>query len=372
MFPWRLLAFPVNLYVGLLFTLAVVATVTAPKLWPALPTFNLRRHGLLSLSLSTVAVIVMGLVPQDGAPAPLALRAMTSSWLLILPLAYLTFTLGVATVLFALRLRHRAQLINNLALFILHLGIYLTLLMGPLSSADRLRLKMTCQEGQAEWRATDPEGPTLMNIVELPLAVQLERFVLDEYPPKLLLTDSAGNNLCQPYPLIAGGSTTMGGFAVTVDELMPSAALTVVDSAGAHFAEFHSRGATWAAKVAAVSTGEACCGYVSCGNAYMPPVTMPLPGGRSLRMAQPEPKRFCSLLTVYQKGGPTIRDSVEVNHPLDVGPWTLYQVGYDRNAGRWSDITELELVHDPGHPFVYCALALVALGFVILLVGKVR
>ena len=40
--------------------------------------------------------------------------------------------------------------------------------------------------GNAEWRATDDKG----KLIELPLAIELKDFTIDEYPPKLMLIDN--------------------------------------------------------------------------------------------------------------------------------------------------------------------------------------
>ena len=48
------------------------------------------------------------------------------------------------------------------------------------------RLKMTTRMGNAEWRATDDKG----QLIELPLAIELKDFTIDEYPPKLMLIDN--------------------------------------------------------------------------------------------------------------------------------------------------------------------------------------
>lgn len=45
---------------------------------------------------------------------------------------------------------------------------------------------MTTRMGSAEWRATDDKG----QLIELPLAIELKDFTIDEYPPKLMLIDN--------------------------------------------------------------------------------------------------------------------------------------------------------------------------------------
>lgn len=56
-----------------------------------------------------------------------------------------------------------------------------------LGSADMKRLTMNTRVGQAEWRATDTNG----QLTELPLAIELKNFSIEEYPPKLMLIDNA-------------------------------------------------------------------------------------------------------------------------------------------------------------------------------------
>ena len=51
---------------------------------------------------------------------------------------------------------------------------------GTLGSADMLRVKMFCEKGQVEWRGLD----TFSAVHHLPVAIQLEKFTIDEYPPK--------------------------------------------------------------------------------------------------------------------------------------------------------------------------------------------
>jgi hypothetical protein len=48
------------------------------------------------------------------------------------------------------------------------------------------RLRMTTKTGQAEWRALDEN----QKMRELPLAIELQDFTIDEYPPKLMLINN--------------------------------------------------------------------------------------------------------------------------------------------------------------------------------------
>ena len=84
----------------------------------------------------------------------------------------------------------RRQVIPSL---VCHAGLFIFIVCGTLGSADMQKLKMYCEEGKPEWRALDAYN----NVVELPLAIQLNRFTIDEYPPKLMVV-SMTTGLPQP------------------------------------------------------------------------------------------------------------------------------------------------------------------------------
>lgn len=78
--------------------------------------------------------------------------------------------------------------------------------------------------------------------------------------------------------------------------------------------------------------------------------------------ARPEPKRFASEVEITLADGRTVWGITEVNHPLSVGGWMIYQNGYDRQAGVQSKYSVLELVHDPWLGAVYAGFAMIAAG----------
>ena len=48
------------------------------------------------------------------------------------------------------------------------------------------RYTMSVKEGSVEWRGTDQLG----QVHELPIAIQLDTFMIEEYPPKLVIIDN--------------------------------------------------------------------------------------------------------------------------------------------------------------------------------------
>ena len=82
------------------------------------------------------------------------------------------------------------------------------------------------------------------------------------------------------------------------------------------------------------------------------------------------PKRFASDVVVTSKSGKEIPGVIEVNKPMEVDGWKMYQYGYDEEAGTESTVSILQLVKDPWLPFVYAGIFMMLAGaFLMMIVG---
>ena len=75
------------------------------------------------------------------------------------------------------------------------------------------------------------------------------------------------------------------------------------------------------------------------------------------------PKRFASAIKVVEKSGLETEATIDVNKPIEVQGWKIYQYGYDTSMGAQSKMSILELVSDPWLPLVYA-------GFYMMLAGS--
>ena len=80
------------------------------------------------------------------------------------------------------------------------------------------------------------------------------------------------------------------------------------------------------------------------------------------------PKRFASDIQILTKTGKNIHTTVEVNKPVEVDGWKIYQYGYDTQMGAMSQTSILELVSDPWLPLVYTGIYMMLGGAVCLFV----
>jgi len=76
------------------------------------------------------------------------------------------------------------------------------------------------------------------------------------------------------------------------------------------------------------------------------------------------PRRFASDIQILTQTGKNIRTTVEVNKPVEVDGWKIYQYGYDTQMGAMSQTSILELVSDPWLPLVYTGIYMMLAGAV--------
>jgi hypothetical protein len=111
----------------------------------------------------------------------LGFRQLTNSWSFVLIFLYMLTVLLLTTLRKTLKYKT-----GNIGFLLNHAGLSIALWGAILGSGDLQRLHMVTQTGTPEWRATDSKG----NITELPLAIQLEKFSIEEYPPKVMVIDN--------------------------------------------------------------------------------------------------------------------------------------------------------------------------------------
>ena len=74
------------------------------------------------------------------------------------------------------------------------------------------------------------------------------------------------------------------------------------------------------------------------------------------------PKRFASEVTVHSRHGHKQDAVIEVNKPLKVDGWKIYQYDYDEQSGTDSTVSIFELVRDPWQPFVFTGILMMLAG----------
>ncbi|KGI61393.1 cytochrome c biogenesis protein ResB [Prevotella sp. S7 MS 2] len=377
---WALMAWPVNIFLVAIILMSIGVGYALRGRIYALRFMITPQAAVPAVAFAALLTVIMGLVkqlPPDHAPTdPLGFSRMLSSWPFILTYLWATLIVGLATVHQLIHFRRRA-----LPAIISHLGLFLVVVCGTLGSADMQRLKMYCMEGQPEWRAFDSHG----TMHELPLALQLNRFSIDEYPPKLVIVDNKNNMPLSKKPQtlliddkFQGG--TLGSWSIKVTQRFDEAAPRMVPSKDPHkapqytYKEWKSSGAECALHVEAVQskTGRKVEGWVTGGSYMYPAEVLRLNKHVSLATPPREPQRFASEVEVFTKQGKHLATTIEVNKPFSVAGWKIYQLSYDEQMGKWSNMSIFELVTDPWLPMVYIGIFLMLAGAILMFVFAQR
>ena len=398
---WGLFAWPANLITLILFVFLLIVAFLLRKRSYFCLFMSTMQAAIPAIAAAAILTLIMGVTKQvaEGKRPmdPVGLTKMLSFWPFILVYVWMTAIVGEVTINQIVRFSWR-----RFPTLVSHVGLFLILTCGTLGSADMLRVKMYCETGQPEWRGLD----AFNNVHQLPVAIQLEKFTIDEYPPKLMLIDKTGRPLPQDKPenlLVDNGMKSGQLLDCKIDILkridnavpvmlskmigkMPEGMMGNIrmDSLG--------QARNKDGYIASDASGSACAllvrvtrgvnangssdtnlikgqkqvvtGWITSGSYLFPYQALRLKNGRMLAMPNREPRRFASLVNIYTQSGQNIQTEIEVNKPFTIEGWKIYQLSYNEQMGKWSNLSVFELVTDPWLPVVYIGIFMLLIGAV--------
>ena len=228
---------------------------------------------------------------------------------------------------------------------------------------------MDCYETHTEWRARDANG----KMTELPLAIKLLNFEIEEFRPKLTIIDNKTGKMVienghQKFELLDRDALDLFQYHIEVDTFYTSSGRI-----GENYFAVNEPGSSPSAKVKVSNLTDKSVihGWICSGSYVMQPEAIKLNENHSLIMLPAEPKKFSSEVSIMTKDGKNLTTLIEVNRPFKINGWTIYQLGYNTEMGRWSDLSVLQLVRDPWLPAVYTGIFLMMAGAIFLFIfGK--
>lgn len=365
-------AFPINIIIGSLFTLGILFCYFFLRTKHIVRWLSSIRATIPALVVMLLLIVVMGLTPQFTAYEPdghlpqnflktLGWYRMTTSWSFIFLSFYMLAILGFAT----LRKTEKRNTWRQIGFYLNHTGLYIAFLCGILGSADMERVTMTVNEGDIEWRVRDYFG----NVKELPIAIELDTFKIEEYPPKLVIIDvQTGKMLPEGRPEIymfeqVGETIKLTDYQIEILEYLPHAAI-VNDSAFASAAPYYGEGAAPALKIRVSNErlSESVEGWISNGSYLFPYKVLYIDENTGVAMPVQEVKKYTSHIKVFTENGHSREATIEVNQPLKIDNWKIYQFSYDESKGKYSKTSIFELVYDPWLAAVYTGIFMLLAG----------
>jgi len=352
--------FPWNLIAGLVFLGLLILSFFLWQKHPVIKGLGSVKAALPAILGFTFLVLLMGFVKQDVEPKNvlaklIGLNHLIKTWPFILINLYLLILLGIVTMK-----RLTPFNLKNAGFFLNHFGLFLVLFSTALGSSDMQRLTMNCYENQTESRAVDGSG----RIVELPITIKLLNFNIDEFRPKVTIVNNKTGLIVQnkgkdQLEMIDLDSFSLSSYHIQIEQF-----LTTSEKVGDTYVAQNIPGSAPSAKVKVTNLTDRSefSGWVCSGSYSMQPEALKLNENHSLVMFPAEPRIFSSELNIQTKSGKNATTTIEVNKPFYIEGWTIYQMSYNTEMGRWSELSILELVRDPWLPVVYLGIFLMMAG----------
>ncbi len=323
------------------------------------------------LSVSVIGALlllglIMGLIQQvpsnTHSHSLLGFDAMTRSWAFVL--IYFLTLINLSCVVVR-RLLHFSW--KDYAFYLNHIGLLMMLMAAGLGASDMRRYVMYVEEGATEWRVFN-EGEEAL---ELPLAIKLNDFYMEEYIPKLAIIDkTTGESIPNDNPQMLQIDTikTVGniaGWEIKTEKYLHDA----IRNSDSTYHHIPMPGSCPAVLVTVSSADKKTIrtGWICCGNFAQLYMTMKLTDQLSLVMTRPEAKLYRSDIVVYTESEKAIPYLLEVNKPLKIDNWMIYQYGYDVDRGKASAWSSFELVYDPWLTWVFVGLWMFIAGSILLI-----
>lgn len=360
LFEW-----PFNLFVGVGLVGVLLGFHVAFRAHPWVQGLARIPASIAAMAGMTFLVMLMGLILQHDPEPPawverLNLHRITRSWPFAFGSVFFLVTLGFTTLKRLTPFKGR-----NIGFFLNHAGLWIVLAGGLLGAGDLKRIRIDVTQQDYVWFGRDQFG----RLANVPLAMQLQQFVREEFPPKLVLLHLNSNEVLLegPESLLEVGDRIegrVGEWNVRVLNYYTDA--YPMDS---RYEPVLLEGAAPAAHVQAWKAGSAdtLSGWISTGSFAIPGRLLPLEGEIGLALSIPPAKRYASEVHVLTRSGRDERHWIEVNAPVRIDGWTLYQFSYDEDMGKWSTTSVIEAIRDPWLPVVYFGIFMMVAGAVYLL-----
>jgi hypothetical protein len=317
-----------------------------------------------SIILYTFVVLLMGFIPQTDEVVPtiiqkLGLTHITSSYIMILAHTFLLTTLGMVAIK-----RLRPFKGKNIGFFLNHVGLWIILAAGFLGVGDFYRLSVPLVEGEVPTHlAYDAKTGEKFRI---PIFLQLIDFDIEEYNPQIFWLDSSysvieNNEQKSSIQIEEGKEFTYSNWKFKVLEYFP---LAVRDKENKSYISDSTAGSCPAANILAYNlvTHDTIKAWVCSGSFVMRSYAITLEKNLKLSIGRPLAKAFRSRIAYTYKDNKSDTVLVEVNKPVTIGAWKIYQQSYDSEKGRWSDLSVVEVITDPWLPAVYLGIFMVLAG----------
>ncbi|MCD4794374.1 MAG: cytochrome c biogenesis protein ResB [Bacteroidales bacterium] len=315
---------------------------------------------ILSVLLGFILQVSSGTINTDDIWYRLGFTHLTTSWLFVFAYLFFITSLGFATVKMFMPFKRK-----KIGILFSHAGLYIIILAGIAGSGDNIRSYFVLGSNQDftdKVRAFDSDI-----YYKTPFKLQLLKFDIIEYNPKVVLVDAKTGYLILPdnnkhFIIDKGEKAEFLNWRIEIKEFLKYS--FPKDTLLSSFTEWNMIPALPSAYIEIYDKNNNLINkdWCTCGNFSIPRKNVRVNEDYYFAMLSPEPKEYSSDIKAILPNGSEERFTLKVNSPKTISGWKLYQTGYNEQMGKWSDYSIIEAGRDPWLPAVYTGIFLLIFG----------
>lgn len=352
------ISMPYNFYILAIFAIVLIVMRVFYNQNPIVKWLSGVPAAISSIVSFGLITLLMGFIPQIETPGSrfidlIGLTHLKNGWPILLIQLYLLTSLGMVCLKRANSLK-----LKNIGFLLNHFGLWLTLVAALMGSGDLKRLSINLlEDGKSNNIAISRNNEAY----KLPFELKLLDFHIDEYIPRLVLVNPKTGQFIhekgeKAITIEQGKTYSLKSWDVTIEKFAPDA----VPQDSGSFLEKEITGSFPVAyvRIKNKTNGQTTEGWLGTGSFAYNPSYLLLQDDVIIALTMPEPKKYSSLVVISENNVVKDTVSIEVNKPLPIKGWKVYQLSYDENKGKWSTLSVLEVVSDPWIKIVYIGIFL--------------
>lgn len=347
----NLLLYPANIYFAAGLTGIIIVIGTLRNNYYLFDWLGSKQAAISSIGVLLFVSLLMGIIKQTDENDyllihKLGLSHILTSWPYLLANLFLLICLGTTIIknLAAFQLKKAGFMIS-------HVGLWIVVFGANFGSSQLQRLNIELNEGETTNLAITVDGEKHL---KLPFAIKLNDFILENYTPKLAIlshktTEPTSFNGLSTIEIDTSEIFDLGPWKVEALKYISTSA-----KAGSKYYFVNELGAAPSVLINVTdSVGNVKHGWVSCGSFNRPFESLKLNNELSIVMLLPEPKLFTSQIEIIRESSLPITYDLQVNKPITIEGWKIYQKSYNSELGIWSGTSVIEIIKDPWIHIVY-------------------
>ncbi len=359
------LSYPINIYTLVGFTTIIPALYFAFRNKEIIKWFGSGKLAIASITWLLILVILMGIINQNAETSNSLISSLGLNNIINSKAFYVVQFFLLTNLLIVIISKFNSFSIRNISFIINHLGIFILIVSLSFGAADIEKYTIKLDKKNYVWQVSNSTSQT-----ELPFALRLKDFNIEMFPAKIAIVENKSDEIIKGNNKIISANKDsaifFNNYEIKLLDYLPNAVFV-----GEKYHFVNDQGAAPAAKLEITNkSGTKTC-WISCGSFMYPSQFFAIDSSYTLAMLEPEPKLFQSKIELTYKNSERENITLIVNQPVNILGWDIYQTDYNKEMGKWSEYSVIEIVKDPWLNFVYLGIFMMIFGAIALIfLGK--